>query len=144
MRSVSSAPVIDLQRLLDGVIFNYVIGNHDAHGKNFSLLYGDEPGDVQLAPLYDLVCTVCYPELSQKMAMKVGGEYASESVCPEHFEKLAEEAGLARPLVRRRVPELSSMVIEALKTTDTDRSSSEKVAETIRERCEQTLSRFRN
>ena len=68
LREVSSAPVIDLQRLLDAVIFNYLIGNHDAHGKNFSLLY-EEPGEARLAPLYDLVCTVYYPELSRKMAM---------------------------------------------------------------------------
>src|SRR5437868_1340498 len=39
VRDVSSAPVIDLARLLDAVIFNYLAGNNDAHGKNFSLLY---------------------------------------------------------------------------------------------------------
>jgi serine/threonine-protein kinase HipA len=26
--------------LLDAVTFNYLVGNNDAHGKNFSLLYG--------------------------------------------------------------------------------------------------------
>jgi len=35
LREVSSAPVIDLARLLDAVIYNYLIGNNDAHGKNF-------------------------------------------------------------------------------------------------------------
>ena len=39
LREVSSAPVIDLARLLDAVIYNYLVGNNDAHGKNFSLLY---------------------------------------------------------------------------------------------------------
>src|SRR5215469_10545882 len=39
LREVSSTPVIDLARLLDAVIFNYLVGNNDAHGKNFSLLY---------------------------------------------------------------------------------------------------------
>ena len=39
LREVSSAPVIDLARLLDDVVFNYIVGNNDAHGKNFSLLY---------------------------------------------------------------------------------------------------------
>src|SRR5262249_6619576 len=32
LRSVSSTPVIDLARLLDAVIFNYIVGNNDAHG----------------------------------------------------------------------------------------------------------------
>ena len=29
-------------RLLDTVVFNALIGNHDAHGKNFSILYGPQ------------------------------------------------------------------------------------------------------
>jgi serine/threonine-protein kinase HipA len=39
LREAASAPVIDLAHLLDAVIFNYLVGNNDAHGKNFSLLY---------------------------------------------------------------------------------------------------------
>src|SRR5690606_19689296 len=43
LRAASSRPVIDLAHLLDAVIFNLLIGNHDAHGKNFSLLYHELP-----------------------------------------------------------------------------------------------------
>ena len=35
LRNVSTAPVIDLANLLDAGIFNYLVGNNDAHGKNF-------------------------------------------------------------------------------------------------------------
>jgi acyl carrier protein len=106
LREVSSTPVIDLSRLLDAVIFNYLVGNNDAHGKNFSLLYrGIATNDMQvsLSPLYDIVSTVYYPEISRTMAMKLGGEYSSEKVMPRNFEQFAEEAGLAKPMVRRRV-----------------------------------------
>lgn len=144
LRAVSSAPVIDLQRLLDSAIFNYLIGNTDAHGKNFSLLYGREPGDARLAPLYDLVCTVYYPELSRKMAMKIGGEYVLDKILPRHFEKLAEEAGLAKPLVKRRVPELATKVAAALKTIEVKQRDAEEIVTIIRERCEQTISAFGN
>ena len=145
LREVSGAPVIDLQRLLDAVIFNYLIGNHDAHGKNFSLLYDRGAGaEARLAPLYDLVCTVYYPELSKKMAMKIGGEYLLDRVLPHHFEKLAEEAGLARPLVKRRVSELAATVIEKLKAMDIDQPDVEKIAGIIRERSEHVVSGFAN
>src|SRR5208282_2736915 len=83
LRDVSSAPVIDLTRLLEAVIYNYLVGNNDAHGKNFSLLYrgvATENPETRLAPLYDIVSTVYYPELSPDMAMKIGGEYLSEKV----------------------------------------------------------------
>lgn len=142
LREVSSAPVIDLQRLLDAVIYNYLIGNTDAHGKNFSLLYGQERGETRLAPLYDLVCTIHYPELSKKMAMKIGGEYLLDKILPRHFEKLAEETGLAKPLVKRRVPELATAVVNALTTMDLHQRNAENIAHLIRERCERTISAF--
>ncbi|MCK5556449.1 MAG: type II toxin-antitoxin system HipA family toxin, partial [Alphaproteobacteria bacterium] len=88
LRDVSSMPVIDLQRLLDAVIFNVLVGNNDAHGKNFSLLY--QKAAMRIAPLYDVLCTAYYPELSAKMAMKLGGEYEAEKLFSRHFEKLAE------------------------------------------------------
>ena len=46
--------------------------------------------------------------------MKVGGEYKSEMISPRHFEKLGEEAGFTRPLVKRRVPELAEAVVKEL------------------------------
>ncbi len=139
LRDVSSAPVIDLARLLDAVIFNYLVGNHDAHGKNFSLLYLRlEKGgkETRLSPLYDIVSTVYYPELSREMAMKIGSEYSSEKVGPRDFEQLAQEAGLGRPLVRRRVPELANTVMASLAKMETVNPTAENVAVLIRERCE--------
>lgn len=143
LRDVSSAPVIDLARLLDAVIYNYLVGNNDAHGKNFSLLYRQlEKGgrETRLSPLYDIVSTVYYPELSRNMAMKIGGEYSSEKIAARDFEKLAEEAGLGRALVRRRVPELADTVMASLGKVDVAHPTAEKVAALIRERCEKARS----
>jgi serine/threonine-protein kinase HipA len=111
LREVSSAPVLDLARLLDAVIFNFLVGNNDAHGKNFSLLYrgaGTASLETRLAPLYDLVSTRYYPELTRELAMKIGGEYSSDKISKANFKQLADDAGLAKPLVRRRVPELAA------------------------------------
>jgi len=146
LRNVSRAPALDLARLLDAVIFNYLVGNHDAHGKNFSMLYagiGTDNVEISLAPLYDVVCTIYYPELSQNMAMKIGGEYSSARVSPKDFELLADEAGLGKPLVRRRVPELADTVIASLKKIDIANPVAEAVAALIRTRCENTRTTFR-
>jgi serine/threonine-protein kinase HipA len=147
LREVSSAPVIDLTRLLDAVIFNYLVGNNDAHGKNFSILYhsaGTKDHQVRLAPLYDVVSTIYYPELSREMAMKIGGEYSSERVTPRNFEKLAEETGLAKPQVRRRVPELADAILSALPILDIQNPIAESVAVLIEKRCENTRGKFRS
>src|SRR5665213_3233518 len=146
LREVSSTPVIDLARLLDAVIYNYLVGNMDAHGKNFSLLYrgvGNGDLEVSFAPLYDVVSTIYYPELSRTMAMKIGGEYSSEKVTPKNFELLAEEAGLAKPMVKRRVQELAETMMATLPGLEIADPFAEAVAAVIRQRCERAMDSFR-
>jgi serine/threonine-protein kinase HipA len=145
LREVSSAPVLDLARLLDAVIFNFLIGNNDAHGKNFSLLYrgaGTVNLETRLAPLYDLVSTRYYQELARELAMKIGGEYSSDRVSSANFEQLAEDAGLAKPLVRRRVPELAEAVISNLDKTGIEHPVVEALSAQIRECCDAIRERF--
>lgn len=105
VRNAAARPVVDLVRLLDAVLFNLLIGNRDAHGKNFSLLLTDE--GLQLAPLYDVVSTDVYPGLSPRLAMKIGGKDETSAIYPRHWERFAKEAGLAFPQVRRRLLDLA-------------------------------------
>lgn len=72
LQQYSERPAADRLAFLRRVIFNYLIGNADAHGKNFSLLYTSK--EPILAPAYDLLCTAIYPQLTPKMAMKIGGQ----------------------------------------------------------------------
>jgi len=146
LREVSSTPVIDLARLLDAIIYNYLVGNMDAHGKNFSLLYhgvGKGNMEISFAPLYDMVSTIYYPELSRTMAMKIGGEYSSEKVTLKNFELLAEEARLAKPMVKRRVPELAETILATLPGLELADPVSEAVATLIRQRCQRAMDSFR-
>jgi serine/threonine-protein kinase HipA len=147
VRNVSSIPVLDLNVLLDAIIFNFLIGNHDAHGKNFSLLYRKAdataaPGKIRLAPLYDLICTPVYPNLSKKMAMKIGGAYALDDVGPQQFEKLAEQIGFAKPLVKRRVIDQAKKVNEYLSVVDVTHSVAVEIIKFVHSNCEMVLKRF--
>lgn len=62
-----------LSQLFDQVALSCMVGNGDAHLKNFGLLYSDPTtGDTRLAPVYDIVCTTAYlPEDS--LALTLGG-----------------------------------------------------------------------
>lgn len=145
VREVSSVPVIDLQFLLNGVIFNFLIGNNDAHGKNFSLLYRGETRqdlETRLAPFYDLLSTAYYPDLAKTMAMKIGGEYSSAKVYQRHFERLAEEAGLGKALVKQRVQEIAKELLLAIPQAQLEHLVTLNVGALVKERCEQTLSNF--
>ncbi len=137
VREVSSAPVLDLNALLDAVIFNFLIGNNDAHGKNFSLLYNER--QTRLAPLYDVLSTVYYPELSSRMAMKIGGQFDAKKVRPRDFEAMAEDAGLARPMVRHRVRELTDLVISQLPAVAMDHPTAIGVSKLIEANCSRMM-----
>jgi serine/threonine-protein kinase HipA len=138
VRQVSSVPVLDLRALLDAVIFNFLVGNHDAHGKNFSIIYGRQ---TRLAPLYDVVSTAYYPELSTKMAMKLGGEYASEKITAKHFDAFADEVGFGKPMVRSRLLELAEGLLANLPAVATGHPVAKALASLVQARCEKTLQR---
>ena len=109
LRRATTVPAVAVLAFLDAAIFNLIAGNADAHGKNFSLLY--QAGGVILAPFYDLLATVAYPDLSPKLAMKIAKRATLEEIGPATWPVFAEDVGLAGPFVRRRVTELSDAVI---------------------------------
>jgi serine/threonine-protein kinase HipA len=76
------------------------------------------------------------------MAMKIGGEYSSERVTPKNFEMLAEEAGLAKPLVRRRISELADAILSALPKLDVQNPVVEGIVALIQKRSEKTRKSF--
>ena len=141
LRSVSAAPVLDLGALLDAVIFNLAIGNNDAHGKNFALLHRPD-GTIRLAPFYDLVSTVLYPDLSGEMAMRIGRQRMADRVAPHELRRLAKEAGLAAPLVLRRAVELLETTLAGIDEVEKPHPVSERVAALARDRVQTLLSRF--
>ncbi|HET9733515.1 MAG TPA: HipA domain-containing protein [Acidimicrobiales bacterium] len=81
-------PVAELLQLVRVVTFIVVTGNADAHGKNLGLLH-ISPGVVSLAPLYDTVPTVLWPNLRAEAAMAVNGRTRLEAIT---LDDIAEEA----------------------------------------------------
>lgn len=95
---------------VDQLVLSFLVGNHDAHGKNFSVLYADGTARATLAPAYDVVSTVAYQrthDLSRKMAMRFGGEYRPEYVQARHLERLCREAGIGLGPTRKRIAALA-------------------------------------
>ena len=140
-----SAPQV--LRLLDYVIFNALIGNHDAHAKNFSLIY-TRRGTV-LAPLYDTLSTAVYANLTDKMAMKIGSKYKFTEVQKQHWEQFAQAAGLSPVQVKKRILTLASLLpSEAvslrheLTTQDLNHDILSEIVGIIERRCQLTYKRL--
>lgn len=128
--------------LLEAVVFNALIGNHDAHAKNFSLLYaGRAP---TLAPLYDLLCTAVYPTLTKTMAMKLGSKYRFSEVQMRHWERFAQEAGLSWAQTRKRVLDMAEQLPAAARSLQrrpayTDQPLINRIVNVVDQRCALTL-----
>ena len=102
-----SAPQV--LKLVDSVIFNALIGNDEAHAKNFSLV--TRGGAVTLAPLYDVLSTAVYDAASASMAMDLGGEWRFERLQASHWERFAQAASLSKAQTRKRVRALSQSLL---------------------------------
>ncbi len=124
LRRCSSDPIADTLRLWDILVFDYLIGNTDAHVKNFSLLYSPDQSTVRLAPAYDIVSTVIYTESTRDMAFSIGGAYAIEDVTEASFRSAARDAGIGERVAMRRFDGLLDRFRTAL------RLSAEELADT--------------
>jgi len=127
LRLNSTQPAADIIQFMDILIFNYLIGNADAHGKNYSLIYNAKKP--QLAPAYDLLSTAIYPDLAKKMAMKIGGKYDADRVYLRHWQRLVPDTIVAKRNLERRLLESANQILprahEVVGTLINENSNSE-------------------
>jgi len=90
----SSQAAADANKFVNQIVFNYLIGNTDAHAKNFSMLHRD--GHILLSPVYDLISAEIYPEkdISREIAMSINGKGKYRAIGKKDFLALYEQLGL--------------------------------------------------
>ena len=72
----------EVERYYRYVAFSCLVGNGDAHLKNFALLYsaGTPTSELKLSPMYDVVNTTCYPTHDKELALKLN----KSNAFPDH------------------------------------------------------------
>jgi serine/threonine-protein kinase HipA len=106
----SSGPARDRPGFWEALVFNVMIGNCDAHGKNYSLLYDSRAP--RLAPLYDLVSTSIYDDVSNRLAMSINGARMLDEVDGSSWATLADQAGVSSKYLEKKVPPLVQTIRE--------------------------------
>ncbi len=93
-------------------LFNLMIGNSDAHGKNIS--FRQTANGIMPAPFYDLVSVQVYGEkVLQELAMAFGDQFLAEKVGACDLAAFAQVAGIPIEDVMREVKCIATTVIEA-------------------------------
>jgi serine/threonine-protein kinase HipA len=94
--------------LLRWALFQFLIGNSDAHGKNLSFFV--LPGGLlEPAPWYDLVSVPQYDGIDTELAMAYGDVFDHAEVSPFALADFAVRCGVDRQLMRREGQRLAKL-----------------------------------
>ncbi len=102
----------DTIAFLDQIIFCFLIGDGDAHAKNFSVIY--RGGRAELAPAYDLLSTTVYPNLAAKLAMKIEKEYNFRWITHGKFVRMGQKAGINEKIIDLELSKMCRRITTAL------------------------------
>ena len=117
LRQFSSNPIVDQGKLWDIIVFCYLLGNTDAHVKNFSLLYGRDLRSIRLAPAYDLVSTTVYESSTREMSFYIGNALLIDEITETSFREAATEIHIGERFASRRYNYICNHFREALRET---------------------------
>lgn len=104
--------------LLREAVFQFLIGNPDAHAKNYSLVYSRPSGAIHLSPFYDLNNAAAFRALFKKarplMAMKIGETDDRDEVTIDDWRRFASDCSITETAVADAVTDLAGEILEAL------------------------------
>jgi serine/threonine-protein kinase HipA len=99
--------------VIDRIVLNVLVGNGDAHLKNWAIIYGDGR-TATLSPTYDVVPTVLYiPD--DDLGLKLGGNRSFAGIQPGSFGRLGERSGFGERAAINRAKDATDRVLEQWK-----------------------------
>ena len=114
----SDDPMTDLRGFLGITLFNYIIGNCDAHAKNFSFVYSGDLKKKHLAPFYDIVCSSIYEQFDRSLAMRIGKHRDLDRITYSDFEGV-----VSKRLLQDSIENLVSVFPRAIESVKKETSS---------------------
>ncbi|HEY4342735.1 MAG TPA: HipA domain-containing protein [Parvibaculum sp.] len=112
IETYSSRPKIDLARFFRRLIVYALVGNCDAHLKNFSLL--ETSTGLRLSPAYDIVNTAVYDGFDQTLALSISGEKISlDAVNDGTFRDFGKNIGLSEKAIEQAFSDLERQTRKA-------------------------------
>lgn len=112
LSTCNSMPSGEELKLLDQVIYNILVGNTDAHAKNYSIRLSEK--GATMAPMYDVLSAPFWRDAKKHHAQKIAGERIIPcNIKRRHWDQVAHDANLNSYQVRQRVRELIDSMSKA-------------------------------
>ncbi len=110
-------PAAAMRDMLNWVLFQLLIGNSDAHGKNISFFVGF--AGIDLAPAYDLLNLEIYSaQYDSDFSMAFGDAFAPQDISPWELAEMCERCNLQKRLVANTLITLSDKLLKAMDAID--------------------------
>ncbi|NNG77388.1 MULTISPECIES: type II toxin-antitoxin system HipA family toxin [Acinetobacter] len=103
----------EVEKMYKYIVFNCLIGNGDAHLKNFALQYLPDMSNIFVSPPFDITHTLIYPTIDNKMALKLANSKEFPNL--QHLLKLAESSHFKIRKAKEIIEFLSDNIIDYLK-----------------------------
>ncbi len=138
-------PAETKSKMLEWLLFNLLIYNYDAHGKNISF-FVDKQG-MSLTPFYDLVNIKMYPQFENEMAMALGDDFDGDNINAYQLADFADSCQLSRFYLSNQLKKMSSTLLSIVDknnileigSNDEEKYYLEQYQQMVRKRCEHFL-----
>lgn len=109
--ALCSVPAAATRDILNWVLFNLIIGNCDAHGKNISWHYTED--EIRVTPFYDMLSISIYEgKYNQNLAMAIGDNFSSK-IYAFDLAEMCETCRLQPRFVARTLERMAKSTIAA-------------------------------
>ena len=131
LKEISSAPGYDAQLFFELVVLNFILGNGDAHLKNYSISYRNRD-NVRLTPAYDIVCSKLVLPDEEDSAITISGK--KNKLRQEDFDKLAEYLSIPVKIRYEKFEKKFDIMRTIIEVSHIDKEKQQKFLEIIQER----------
>jgi len=128
---VSAVPGLDVQLLYEMVVLSFLLGNGDAHFKNYSIITYDDV-DRRLAPAYDIVCSKLVIPKGRDSALTINGK--QNNLKREDFDILADYCKIPEKVRYDKFDKKFNLMKKIIESSYIDSEKREQFIETIKER----------
>ena len=130
LKEISSAPGYDAQLLFDRVVLNFILGNGDAHLKNYSISYKGD--NIRLTPAYDIVCSKLVIPKEEDSAITVNGK--KNNLKRSDFDRLADYLDIPIKIRYEKFENKFDVMKKIIESSHIDKEKQERFLEIIKER----------
>ena len=130
LKEISSAPGYDVQLLFERVVLNFILGNGDAHLKNYSISYKED--NIRLAPAYDIVCSKLVIPEEEDSAITVNGK--KNNLKRGDFDRLAEYLNIPPKVRYEKFEKKFDMMKKNIESSRIDKKKQKRFIKIIKER----------